>query len=260
MDNLTKLAPSIAAVANGLNVHAGVCERHGKYQGYRVGSGEPVCPFCMQERYISLDERAFKARQGGPVTNEDAMRRLGIPRRYLSARLSDLQASTLQKQRAAGKWAATYLERVREDLHEPSLQVVVIHGNPGAGKTHLACALVRALAELGVPARYEDAGRMFSAFLALRPTDPVAAYGMAERGKVLVLDDVLATDSEALRGYVQEVVTRRYDACLPTLLLGNFSLGQLNEYLGTRCVDRLEQSMINIEFSCPSFRQIHSEG
>jgi DNA replication protein DnaC len=150
-----------------------------------------------------------------------------LPARYRQAHLRDFPAPIVERVTA---WCAT----PRDGL--------LISGPAGTGKTHLAAAITRACLEIGLPTRFRRAADLYQA---LR-----AAYqqGVAEETvvaadatvRLLVLDDLGAgalTDFE--RRVTLEVLDRRLNALLPTVVTTNWTLEAIRDRMDERIASRL---------------------
>ena len=125
---------------------------------------------------------------------------------------------------------------------------MILSGNVGTGKTHLASAMVQAVI------RQHDA----VAVIATAAEIIRAAKGAMDRGAgyterdvfielagfdLLVIDEVGAQKgTEYELGVLHEVIDRRYQLVLPTLLVSNLPAPDLDRYIGARALDRLRQN------------------
>lgn len=125
---------------------------------------------------------------------------------------------------------------------------LVLSGNVGNGKTHLACAMVQSvIREHGAQAVIATAAEIIRVFKSTM--DRSAEY--SERDvleelssfDLLVIDEVGAQSGSAYElGVLHEVIDRRYQLVLPTVVVSNLVTVDLARYIGDRALDRLRQA------------------
>lgn len=185
-----------------------------------------TCPECGNTGWVI---RESDNRRGAVPCGCQKERKIAkaLPERYRHARLSDFHAQVVQ---GVTGWFA-----------KPG-DGLLLCGPAGTGKTHLAAAITRACIELGKPIMF---GRAADLFQGIRQTYD---QGFTEEGvlaeyakaRLLVLDDLGAgalTDFE--RRYTLEVLDRRLNAMLPTIVTTNWSLAQIREQMDERIASRL---------------------
>ncbi|MGY3172406.1 DNA replication protein DnaC [Pseudomonas sp. TE12234] len=125
---------------------------------------------------------------------------------------------------------------------------LVLSGNVGNGKTHLACAMVQAvIREHGAQAVIATAAEIIRVFKGAM--DRSAEYSdkdiLEELASfdLLVIDEVGAQSGSAYElGVLHEVIDRRYQFVLPTVVVSNLVTADLARYIGDRALDRLRQA------------------
>lgn len=144
---------------------------------------------------------------------------------------------------------------------------IIITGGVGTGKTHLAYAILNAMAEKREcdGYRWYDDNRV--AYTTIKqvvdeiksswntasenPTDKLSAVPL------LLIDEVgMQYGSASERIELYELFNRRYDAMLPTIALSNNRPAELQRVLGQRIWDRLSGGAIIFELVGRSKRQI----
>lgn len=122
-------------------------------------------------------------------------------------------------------------------------QGMLILGPTGSGKTHLACALVRELFEMGERPVFLRAADLY---LEVRRSygewdgDETAIIGAYSSAPVLVLDDIGAGSlSDHERRILLEVVDRRGNTLLPTVVTTNMGLADIAKLMDERISSRL---------------------
>jgi DNA replication protein DnaC len=202
-----------------------------------------ACPVCLGRGWVLVPQRsgAGAARRCDCRLRLDRSRALeqaGIPPRYCDCRLDNFQVAGDSRDRsvspilaaarsACQRYVDTFLQP-EGDFREAGLVFV---GRPGAGKTHLAVAVLRELMALyGVRGRFVD----FTTLLhQIQSTfDPSSADSKRslldplQSCDVLVLDELGAQKPTA---WVSEilylVMNARYSRRRPTLFTTNFPLG-----------------------------------
>ncbi|EOJ8667013.1 ATP-binding protein [Providencia stuartii] len=138
---------------------------------------------------------------------------------------------------------------------------LIFCGIPGTGKTHLAVSIAREIAEdLQESVFITTAARIIRAFCRtwsgnseFSELDVLAKYCDPD---LLIIDEIgvqYGTDSE--RNILFEVINDRYEYLLPTILVSNLPLNELEEMLGERVVDRLLQGGTVLTFNWPTYRR-----
>jgi len=125
---------------------------------------------------------------------------------------------------------------------------LVLSGNVGNGKTHLACAMVQAVIRgHGAQAVITTAAEIIRVFKGAM--DRSAEYSDRDvldelaSFDLLVIDEVGAQSGSAYElGVLHEVIDRRYQLVLPTVVVSNLATAELARYIGDRALDRLRQS------------------
>ena len=125
---------------------------------------------------------------------------------------------------------------------------LVLSGNVGNGKTHLACAMVQAvIREHGAQAVIVTAAEIIRVFKGAM--DRSAEYSDRDvldelsSFDLLVIDEVGAQSGSAYElGVLHEVIDRRYQFVLPTVVVSNLATADLARYIGDRALDRLRQA------------------
>lgn len=114
-----------------------ICERHGEYEaevlelfGHKIISNCPIC-----EKELENLEAKVKA-EAQDEARAETLRRQGIEPEHYNASLENYKAENETEKQA--------LEAAKE-LAAGKIQKLILLGQNGTGKTHLACALVQLL-------------------------------------------------------------------------------------------------------------------
>lgn len=118
---------------------------------------------------------------------------------------------------------------------------LVLCGEPGIGKGHLAAALAIDALDAGFPVVWSECSTLFRAVHQSYSQDgPEAIYNKHAGGVLLVLDEIcfadLPKDGEEI---LFTIFDRRHKAGLQSILLGNAPAENVRKWLGERIVDRL---------------------
>lgn len=246
-------------------VKAAECGKHGAYEAKEIPMPfegmKPLrlgCPTCGAE-YRENEERRKAAAEAMEQTNRIAalFRRSGIPARFSDRTFASYVARTDAQHRAL-RTASRFAESV---IESPQLGAsLVMCGSPGTGKTHLACAIGR---ELANNMRSVFFSTVLAAIRHVKETyrrDSERAESEAIRDllepDLLILDEIgVQVGSEHEKMILFEVINGRYQDCKSTVLISNLSQDELLAYLGDRIMDRFREAGGVIAFDWPSHRR-----
>lgn len=140
--------------------------------------------------------------------------------------------------RTVAAWARHYLAG---DL--PARHSLLLLGNVGTGKTHLAYAALRELAESGHPRADWAGGTAAEVYRRLRPEsgeNPTEVLAGLAAASVLLLDDLGASKhSDFTEEVTLTILDARYRAKAPVIATGNANLKELATAIGDRALSRL---------------------
>ncbi|MEY2340931.1 ATP-binding protein [Acidithiobacillus sp. IBUN Pt1247-S3] len=223
------------------------CERHGRYPISMVDDQgvvrylQPVCPACAAE-----------------AASRGLMERAAIPSRYAECDFSNYVVDVPGQQTALDV-CLDYAEHFAE--HARKGASLILCGNPGTGKNHLAAAIARAVLAMGnsvlqvtaydIIARIRETWRRGIG----NGTELEVIRGFAEVG-LLIIDEVGKTfGSDGERVHLFEVIDHRYRNMKPTIILSNEDVEGVEQYLGTPAFDRLCQNGGLLIFDWQSYRR-----
>ncbi|STT67408.1 ATP binding protein, IstB family [Klebsiella pneumoniae subsp. rhinoscleromatis] len=137
---------------------------------------------------------------------------------------------------------------------------LILCGKPGTGKTHLAIAIMRELVErYGADVFLTTIQRMIRKIRETwRDDSEYTEYEAIEFYcglDLLVIDEVgfqNGTDSEKL--IVSEIINTRYENLKPTIFISNFTVTEIEHFLGYRSMDRILESAAALAFDWESQR------
>jgi DNA replication protein DnaC len=86
------------------------------------------------------------------------------------------------------------------------------------------------------------------------PTEIIQKYSKFD---LLLIDEVgVQTDTEAEKRIFFDVINKRYEAVLPTVMISNLAVDELSKFVGERAMDRMrENSGMVIAFGWDSHRR-----
>lgn len=221
------------------------CPVHGEYTSRKVISRVwTKCPACTKEAEdkARADELAaekaardarWQARLGGS----------GIPPRFRDRTLGRFVADN-DGQRHALQFAVAYCAEF-ERGHSGRCAVFI--GEPGTGKTHLACGIaLRAMSRFGASAVFTTVSKMArrareAKSFSSEETES-QAIGVFVYPGLLIVDEVglqSGTDAEARTLF--DIINERYEQRKPTVFLSNLDLDGVKAALGERVFDRLRE-------------------
>ena len=168
----------------------------------------------------------------------------GIHPRHEGCRLDNFVATSKAQTHALANCEAF----VEEAKNLPTCHNLILIGQPGTGKTHLACGIVNELFDGKGSVMIREASRMINRVKACWSRDSesdsqeiIDAYADLD---VLIIDEVgagLGTPSE--RAILFDVINGRYLNKLPTILISNLTIDQLKVEIGERAIDRLREPL-----------------
>ena len=214
----------------------GSCDEHGKYPAaFRRWMGPnnfgpsmcvAGCPECVR--------RANELRAYGQAA---------IPPRFQGKTIEDYVAET-PGQQAVKTFFQDYAAHLGQNIELG--RSIVLCGNPGTGKTHLACALVAAARRAGKTALFTSVAKTVRS---IRET--WGAPGKTERQAIetyasvdlLVVDEIGVQSGTANeQNLLFAVLNDRYESMRPTILISNLDLAGVKKAIGDRAFDRLREN------------------
>lgn len=224
------------------------CAEHGQYPISTVDEfgtvryKAPVCPLCAA---LTASRRLLES--------------AAIPARYMNCDFDNYIVETPAQQ--------TVLDVCRdyaEHFGDPARAgaCLIMCGNSGTGKNHLATAITRAVLAMGRSVLHTTA---YDVIARIRQTwqqrgtenstelEVIRAFADVN---LLILDEVGKTfGSDGERVHLFEVIDQRYRNLKPTIILSNEDAGGIERYLGTPAFDRLCHNGGLLRFEWQSYRR-----
>jgi len=190
----------------------------------------------------------------------------GVPNRYRSVNIFDLQCDIPEYNRAAELLLTLYKLRYGPPFESAAPSgilntLIAINGNRGTGKTHLACGLLN-LFQAGGRRSNSKYRRAADLFVELKSTfnDKSKSQGqlIAEwvDADFMVIDEMQQRSGTPFEdALLVNLIDQRYGAMRPTLLIANYpTADDFSAQLDDSVVSRLQECGGIIEATWPSFR------
>ena len=207
----------------------------------------------------ALAELSRERRAARQAAMERAIGRAGIPRRFRQHSFEDYAADSEAQLRALtlAREYATNFAAIRERGN-----CLLLVGGPGTGKTHLACAILGQVITAGHSGLFLTVSE---GLRLIRSTySPGASQNEAQVFETLTSPDLLVLDEVGVgigndakrRAMLFDVLNARYGEMRPTILIGNLTAAEMEDYLGERIMERLmDLGSIMVPFTWSSHRR-----
>lgn len=224
------------------------CARHGRYPvSTRDPDGtvrymQPVCPVCMAERAA-----------------RHLMESAAIPKRYEDSTFDNYRVA-LPEQQAILDVCRDYADQFEQRASRDG-SCLILCGNPGTGKNHLAAAIAREVLAKGYSVLQVTAHAMVAR---IRQTWRSAGDDDTELDVIrkfadvdlLIVDEIgKSFGSEGERVHLFDVIDYRYREMKPTLILSNEDAKGIERTMGEATFDRLCQNGKLLRFGWQSYRR-----
>lgn len=221
-----------------------VCDIHGEYTSRHIMARIWTrCPECTRAAAAKAETDRLEAEKAA----RDARwsRQLGdscIPMRFRDRTLSRFAAENAGQQYALD-FSTVY---AAEFERGHSGRCAVFIGEPGTGKTHLACGIALQAMAYGASALFTTVSKLARRVREAKSFDADETESAAIRifvyPDLLIVDEVgvqSGTDAEARALF--DVINDRYEQRKPTIFLSNLDLGGVQAALGARVFDRMRE-------------------
>lgn len=224
------------------------CAKHGQYAAIIVRysetpSGCPVCADARRREKDAEDQKALAAKASA-ARLADKLGAALIPARFLDRSFDSYRAANPKQAYALGVCRG-YAENFAE--HFAAGRCLLLLGNVGTGKTHLATAIANhVIRTTSGTAVYRTVGGILQhikgSFSRDSDYSEAEAFAAYTKPSLLIIDEVGATKSTEFElAALFTIINGRYEEKLPTVVISNLSAEELPDALGERCVDRLRE-------------------
>lgn len=240
------------------------CETHGAYAstGHRLNLTKPprevwtICPACKAEQEAEQLRQADADRQAALKAQiEGMLEQTAIPPRFIGKSFDNYRTDGEGQERAL-RVCREYANNFSRHLRTGGS--LILSGQPGTGKSHLAGAVLQAI----LPAHIGAYVTLMDLIRALRDTwrrdsETTESQLLArlEAIPLLVIDEIgvqYGTDGE--RAILFDVLDRRYRNMRPAILMTNLGKDEFRAAIGDRVFDRLTEVARWVPFDWGSYR------
>ena len=227
---------------------AAECDKHGVFVAYftSVREGGSRCPACADEDQRANDQKEREELHLKIMADQLAAR-LGsamIPPRFQGSTFKTYHAEP-GKQEKVLSVCKEYAENFKS--HYRAGRSLLLLGNVGTGKTHLASAIAHhVVTEHGYSAMYRTVYGILQhikgSFNRESEYNEMEAFAAFIKPHLLIIDEVGATKTtEFEQQTLFNIINGRYEQQVPTIVISNLKPDELSGALGERCVDRLRE-------------------
>lgn len=246
-----------------IEAYSGTCKTHGNFSGESIAIlGKKIkrgCPECIQQEADEAKAReAEEAKREEEIRAYESQKRLelsGVPARFANKSL-DTFVITNDGQELALESCRRLVQAIKQAEKAPNL---VFIGKPGTGKTHLSCGVIRELymtkrvRRIDLPDLIREIRSTWHKKSERTESEVLDFYGKID---LLIIEEIgTGAGSEDEKARIFQVINRRYEAMLPTVIISNLDIKTLREEIGERVLDRLrEGDRALLTFDWPSMR------
>ena len=221
------------------------CTQHGEYTSMLIRGAWSNCVSCdlAAENAAMADEQASWRRELATRAWDAKLGRAAIPPRFADKHLGNYEPTCAEAEQAlqiATRYAANFAAARKAGT------CLILIGDVGTGKTHLAVGIAHKVLEQGGQAVFAS---VRSAVGSIKDTwERGATKKEAQALRELVEPDLLILDevgvqfgSDTEKVILFDIINGRYEAARPTIVISNLAVAELEGYLGARAFDRLRE-------------------
>ena len=237
------------------------CDIHGQFNMTEIdwidGGKKWVgsCQKCLADKK-AIDEK--KKDEEKRVRYESRRLDAGISKRNMFKTFDDFQCEVGSSQESAKKKFQAFAGAMKATGKAGNLIAI---GGTGSGKTLLASAMVDEVIEKrscklitlsGIFSTIKQSWNDPAALDEQKLIESLASYDL------LIIDEVgVQSDTDWEKGIIFQIIDGRYQNMLPTVLISNLEVSEIQKIIGDRCVDRLrDEGAFVVAFDWESKRGI----
>ena len=229
------------------------CSMHGRYTQITYQSGRITkCPDCerdSEERRIKAENKKLEEEEEKRKSRriDELLGNSGIPKRFQNKTFDNYQLDEdNDKQEVVFNRVVAFSEEFKPS-QENSGRCIVMIGDTGTGKSHLACAVAsHVIKKYCGTARFTSVSEINRLVRESKgynakysETEVIEAFGNYD---LLIVDEVgIQSGSDAESRALFDVFNARYQNMKSTIVISNLNQAQVREALGQRIFDRLKE-------------------
>ena len=230
-----------------------LCSIHGEYTQTTYKNGRITkCPDCERENEEQrIEDENTKLKEAAEKRKsrriDELLGNSGIPKRFQNKTFDNYQLSEGNaKQEEVFNRVVAFSEEFKPS-QEHSGRCIVMIGDTGTGKSHLACAVASlVIKEYCGTARFTSVSEINRLVRESKgynakysETEVIEAFGNYD---LLIVDEVgIQSGSDAESRALFDVFNARYQNMKSTIVISNLNQAQVREALGQRIFDRLKE-------------------
>lgn len=251
------------------------CPVHGKQRievarwradEYKSKDPKTICPECrrIEEERQREEDRIENLRIESLSTVTTLKRIITIDKRLPDATFDNYEATTPEQRRMLAickRFADNFVKRIRED-HNAEIGLLLM-GNYGTGKSHIASAIVRSVSDQRWGCFYMTASDLFDYINSVRSFDTTIPDLLDKISaiRLLVIDEIgVQSWTDAERKRLQQVIDERERKKHPTIFCTNLTQDEIKTCCGGRVESRLLDVAYPIPFEWEDHRRKNASG
>ena len=244
-----------------------MCAKHGPYQEITIDLFDrrivQGCAKCALE-HSAKDSKARLAEEinsDKQARAEALFQQSGVPVRYRDASFGSYRLCADKPSKSDQQTALAICRQFAENFADVLAHGgnLILAGNSGTGKTHLACAISNHLVQTGYTSMFVTAAAITHRIAAARSfasdADPEEIFRELAALDLLVIDEIEEYDGVDAKVTLIRVINERYAAGKPSVVITNLSKDEFQDRLSVKLLDRLAEGGRWVPFNWGSYRR-----